>query len=141
MRTLSGRELAAEIRAQTATRIAAAGITPRLAIVTATSDEASAWYVRTLSNAAAKVGIDCQVFDVTDVAQTLAGLNADPLVHAILLQTPLPGGARLAEFAEAIGPAKDVDGASPAALGRLMTGRPAFAPALRIRREISQHPA
>ena len=152
MKTLSGRELAAEIRAATATRVAelvAAGTVPRLAVVSATPggagpdgaspdgaspdgasrDEASASYVRVLSRAAVKVGIHCLVIDTADVAGTLAGLNADPLVHGILLQTPLPGGARLAEFAEAIGPAKDVDGASPAALGRLMTGLPAYAPA------------
>ena len=47
----------------------------------------------------------------------------------IILTTPLPGGARLAELAAAIDPAKDVDGANPVSLGRLMTGLPAFAPA------------
>ena len=46
----------------------------------------------------------------------------------IILTTPLPG-ARLAELAAAIDPAKDVDGANPVSLGRLMTGLPAFAPA------------
>jgi 5,10-methylene-tetrahydrofolate dehydrogenase/methenyl tetrahydrofolate cyclohydrolase len=50
-------------------------------------------------------------------------------VHGIILTTPLPGGMRLAELAEAIDPAKDVDGANPSSLGRLMTGLPAFAPA------------
>ena len=56
---LSGRELAASIRAETAARAAeltAAGRSPTLAVVTATADEASAWYVRTLARAAAKVG-------------------------------------------------------------------------------------
>src|SRR5262249_47599055 len=46
-----------------------------------------------------------------------------------MLQTPLPGGALLADLARAIPPAKDVDGASPESLGRLVAGLPAFAPA------------
>ena len=133
MRSLSGRELAEQIRAATAARaqeLAAAGTPPQLAVVTATADEASAAYVRSLTRAAAKAGIVCQVTDVVDdIARTLSRLSADPLVHGIILQTPLPGGARLAALAEAIDPAKDVDGASPASLGRLMTREPGFAPA------------
>jgi methylenetetrahydrofolate dehydrogenase (NADP+)/methenyltetrahydrofolate cyclohydrolase len=136
VKALSGRELAAEIRAataETAARLSAQGRTPRLAVVTATDDEASAWYVRSLGTAAAKAGITCQVTEVKpgagDIADVLARLSADPLVHGIILQTPLPGGARLAALAEAIDPAKDVDGASPASLGRLMTREPGFAPA------------
>ena len=59
----------------------------------------------------------------------LIALSENPLIHGIVLQTPLPGGARLAELAGLIDPAKDVDGANPVSLGRLMTGLPAFAPA------------
>ncbi len=146
-RELSGRELAAEIRAATASRaaeLAAAGQPPRLAVVTATADEASVWYVRSLARTAAKAGIACDVTDLVPHAPgrlesqqaTVAGIRAalttlsgDPAVHGILLQTPLPGGARLAELAGSIDPAKDVDGANPVSLGRLMTGLPAFAPA------------
>jgi methylenetetrahydrofolate dehydrogenase (NADP+) / methenyltetrahydrofolate cyclohydrolase len=133
---LSGRELAASIRAETAARaagLAAAGRPPRLAVVTATADEASAWYVRTLTRAAVKAGIIPEVTDLTsspdDIGAVLAGLSGRADVHGILLQTPLPGGARLAELAALIDPAKDVDGANPTSLGRLMTGLPAFAPA------------
>src|ERR1700727_1885637 len=50
-------------------------------------------------------------------------------VDGIVLATPLPDGARLADLAGAIDPAKDVDGANPVSLGRIMTGLPAFAPA------------
>ena len=147
MSSLSGRGLAAEIRAATAARAAdltAAGRPPRLAVVTATADEASAWYVRSLARTAAKAGIALDVTDLVPAAPdrpesqeaTVAGirvalttLSGDPGVHGILLQTPLPGSARLAELASFIDPAKDVDGANPASLGRLMTGLPAFAPA------------
>ena len=138
MTVLSGRELAAEIRAGTAA--AAAGLAaldhpPRLSVVTATDDEASAWYVRSIASAAAKAGIGCEVEDLgpqaaaDGIAAQLSALSADPTVAGIILTTPLPGGARLAELAAAIDPAKDVDGANPVSLGRLMTGLPAFVPA------------
>jgi methylenetetrahydrofolate dehydrogenase (NADP+) / methenyltetrahydrofolate cyclohydrolase len=133
--SLSGRELAAEIRAEAAVRAAtltADGPPPRLAVVTATTDEASAWYVRSIAAAAARAGIICDV----DTQETIAGitatlelLSADVAVHGIILQTPLPGGARLADLAEAIAPAKDIDGANPESLGRLVARLPAFAPA------------
>ena len=138
MTVLSGRELAAEIRAGTATAaagLAALGHPPRLSVVTATDDEASAWYVRSIASATAKAGIGCEVEDLgprataDGIAAQLSALSADPTVAGIILTTPLPGGARLAELAAAIDPAKDVDGANPVSLGRLMTGLPAFAPA------------
>ena len=138
MRSLSGRELAAKIRAATAARaaeLAAAGRPPRLAAVTATADEASAWYLRSLTTAAAKVGVSCDVIDLTDDASVgiqaaLAELSSNPAVHGIILATPLPAGlGGLAGLAGAIDPAKDVDGANPVSLGRIMTGLPAFAPA------------
>jgi methylenetetrahydrofolate dehydrogenase (NADP+)/methenyltetrahydrofolate cyclohydrolase len=138
MTVLSGRELAADIRAGTAAaaaELAAAHHPPRLSVVTATDDEASAWYVRSLATAAAKAGIGCEVEDLgprataDGIAAQLSALSADPTVAGIILTTPLPDGARLAELAAAIDPAKDVDGANPVSLGRLMTGLPAFAPA------------
>jgi len=144
---LSGQELAASIRAETAARaaeLAAAGRTPTLAVVTATADEASAWYLRSLTRTAARAGIACDVTDlgpaspsppaspaatVEGIRVALIALSENPLIHGILLQTPLPGGARLADLAGEIDPAKDVDGANPTSLGRLMTGLPTFAPA------------
>jgi methylenetetrahydrofolate dehydrogenase (NADP+)/methenyltetrahydrofolate cyclohydrolase len=135
---LSGRELAAEIRARTtaaAAALTAAGRPPRLTVVTATDDESSAWYVRSIASAAGKAGIGCEVEDLgpdatpAGISAQLAALSGDPTVHGIILTTPLPGGAGLAELAAEIDPAKDVDGANPLSLGRLMTGQPCFAPA------------
>jgi methylenetetrahydrofolate dehydrogenase (NADP+) / methenyltetrahydrofolate cyclohydrolase len=135
---LSGRELAAGIRARTASQaaeLAAARRPPRLTVVTATDDSATAWYVRSIVRAAANASIGCEVEDlgpaasVADIGAQLAALSGDPTVYAIILTTPLPGGARLAELATAIDPAKDVDGANPVSLGRVMTGLPTFAPA------------
>jgi methylenetetrahydrofolate dehydrogenase (NADP+)/methenyltetrahydrofolate cyclohydrolase len=134
-RTLPGRELAAQIRAGVAVQaaeLARAGRQPRLAVVTATDDEASAAYVRSIANATAREGIACDVLRTTTangITATLAQLADDPEVHAVMLQTPLPGGALLADLARAIPAAKDVDGASPESLGRLVAGLPAFAPA------------
>jgi methylenetetrahydrofolate dehydrogenase (NADP+)/methenyltetrahydrofolate cyclohydrolase len=137
-RVLSGRELAAAIRARVtdaATGLAAAGTTPRLAVVLATSDESASWYVRSIAKAAAAVGITCDIVDlgaeaIVDVVRaTLRRLAADPAVHGVILQTPLPAGVDFTDVATAIDASKDVDGANPESLGRLASGLPAFAPA------------
>ena len=101
-------------------------------MVSATDDEASAWYVRSLANAAGKEGIACDVLRTTTangITATLAQLADDPEVHGVILQTPLPDGASLPALATVIPLGKDVDGASPESLGRLLAGLPAFAPA------------
>ncbi|MFF7637125.1 bifunctional 5,10-methylenetetrahydrofolate dehydrogenase/5,10-methenyltetrahydrofolate cyclohydrolase [Kitasatospora sp. NPDC008050] len=135
---LSGTELAASIRAEAAARaeeLAAAGRRPQLAVVTATDDKSSAWYVRSIQRAALKTGLECTVHDLgADAApeairERLTRLGADPLVHGLMLQTPLPSGTTLEELASAIAFEKDVDGANPLSLGRLASGLPAFAPA------------
>ncbi|MFI7420790.1 bifunctional 5,10-methylenetetrahydrofolate dehydrogenase/5,10-methenyltetrahydrofolate cyclohydrolase [Nonomuraea sp. NPDC049684] len=134
MRTLTGRDLATAIKAQTQAE-AAAGPQPRLAVVVATADEASLWYVRSIAKAAAGVGVACDIVDLGPGAdpgrihETLAGLSADDAVHGVMLQTPLPAGASAQELAAAIDPRKDVDGANPLSLGRLAAGLPAFPPA------------
>jgi methylenetetrahydrofolate dehydrogenase (NADP+)/methenyltetrahydrofolate cyclohydrolase len=134
-RELGGRELARQLRATTAERAAALtkeGRQPRLAVVTANDDGGSAAYVRSLANAAAREGIACDVARTTTVAgitATLAQLADDPEVHGVILQTPLPEGANLTRLAAAIPAVKDVDGASPDSIGRLVAGLPAFAPA------------
>ena len=132
---LSGRELAKTIRAAAAAEaaeLAHAGRQPRLAVVTANDDGGSAAYVRSIANAAAREGIACDVSRTTTaagIAAMLAQLADDPEVHGVMMQTPLPHGANLAGLATVIPAAKDVDGASPESLGRLVAGLPAFAPA------------
>ncbi|ROO90839.1 methylenetetrahydrofolate dehydrogenase (NADP+)/methenyltetrahydrofolate cyclohydrolase [Actinocorallia herbida] len=135
---LSGKELAAAVRADVAERTArlvAEGRPPRLVVVTATDDDASAWYVRSIVRASANVGLVGDVVDLgadaapEAISARLAELGADPGVHAIMLQTPLPGSTALEEMASSIPFEKDVDGANPLSLGRLASGLPAFAPA------------
>ncbi|MEU7912513.1 bifunctional 5,10-methylenetetrahydrofolate dehydrogenase/5,10-methenyltetrahydrofolate cyclohydrolase [Microbispora bryophytorum] len=137
-RVLSGKELAASIRAGAAERaaaLAAAGAPPKLAVVVATADESSAWYVRSIARAAEKAGITCDIVDLgaqaapDSIRDRLAALSDDDTVHGIILQTPLPQGAKLEDLAGAIAFEKDVDGANPLSLGRLAAGLPAFAPA------------
>jgi methylenetetrahydrofolate dehydrogenase (NADP+) / methenyltetrahydrofolate cyclohydrolase len=132
---LSGRELAKAIRATLADEAAAltvAGRQPRLVVVTANDDSGSAAYVRSITNAAVRLSVACDVARTTTaggIVATLAQLADDPEVHGIILQAPVPDGANLADLAAAIPPVKDVDGASPESLGRLVAGLPAFAPA------------
>ncbi len=137
-RVLSGKELAAKIRGEVTEQAAAlrcAGTTPRLAVVTATDDESSTWYVNSISRAAGTVGITCDVVDlgangdIDTIRSELGKLSDQKTVHGIVLQTPLPPGARLEDLAGRINPAKDVDGANPLSLGRLAAGLPAYAPA------------
>ncbi|MEU8198033.1 bifunctional 5,10-methylenetetrahydrofolate dehydrogenase/5,10-methenyltetrahydrofolate cyclohydrolase [Microbispora amethystogenes] len=137
-RVLSGKELAASIRSEATARaaeLAAAGTPAKLAVVVATADESSAWYVRSIARAAEKSGIMCEIVDLGAEAEPalirdrLASLSADDTVHGIILQTPLPQGARLEDLAGSIAFEKDVDGANPLSLGRLAAGLPAFAPA------------
>ncbi len=135
---LSGKELATAIRTQIAAKaaeLADAGTVPTLAVVVATADESSAWYVRSIAKAAGKVAIACNIVDLgpdasaVDIRDTLSSLCADESVHGVILQTPLPQGAKLEDLASAIAIEKDIDGANPLSLGRLATGLSAFAPA------------
>jgi methylenetetrahydrofolate dehydrogenase (NADP+) / methenyltetrahydrofolate cyclohydrolase len=112
----------------------AAGTTPTLAIVVPTDDEATAWYVRSIARTAAKVEIEVRRIDRYDATEEeltalLDELSADPGVHGVICQTPLPKGITLDQVGQHIAVAKDVDGANPESLGRLAAGLPAFAPA------------
>jgi methylenetetrahydrofolate dehydrogenase (NADP+)/methenyltetrahydrofolate cyclohydrolase len=137
MRTIDGRAHAAAISAEVAAdvaRLREGGVTPRVAVVVPTDDEATAWYVRSIARAAAKAGIDCAVenlagADRASIIERLATLSANPSMHGVICQTPLPPGVRLADVGEHIDPAKDVDGANPVSLGRLAAGLDAYAPA------------
>jgi methylenetetrahydrofolate dehydrogenase (NADP+) / methenyltetrahydrofolate cyclohydrolase len=135
---LGGKDLAAQIRAETAetaAELSGRGVLPKLVVVTATADKSSGWYVRSIATVAGKAGIACEEVDLGESADadtigtTLADLSAQVLVGGVILATPLPRGARLAALAQCIDPAKDVDGANPVSLGRLVAGLPAFAPA------------
>ncbi|MGH3696564.1 MAG: bifunctional 5,10-methylenetetrahydrofolate dehydrogenase/5,10-methenyltetrahydrofolate cyclohydrolase [Pseudonocardiaceae bacterium] len=135
---LTGKKLAAMIRAEIsvqATELTRAETPPKLAVVVATVDESAAWYVRSIATAAEQVHIACDIVDLgpdagpDDIRHTLASLCTDETIHGVILQTPLPQGAKLEDLASAIAPEKDIDGANPLSLGRLAAGLSAFAPA------------
>ncbi|MGX1809674.1 bifunctional 5,10-methylenetetrahydrofolate dehydrogenase/5,10-methenyltetrahydrofolate cyclohydrolase [Nocardia sp. NPDC055321] len=136
--SLIGKELAAAINADTKQRAAAraaTGSAPRLALVIANDDPASAWYVKSLNRAAERNGIVCENVDLgveatgEEIRAKLAELSADATVDAIMLQTPLPKGVGLDDVSLSIAAAKDVDGVSPLSLGLLASGLPGFPPA------------
>jgi methylenetetrahydrofolate dehydrogenase (NADP+)/methenyltetrahydrofolate cyclohydrolase len=137
VRLIDGRAIAAAIATEVTAAVsdlAAAGTTPTLAVVMPTDDEATAWYVRSIERTAAKVGIACRVDrldrpDGDTIAKHLDALSADRAVHGIICQTPLPSGVSLEAVGAHIDPAKDVDGANPASLGRLAAGLPTYPPA------------
>ena len=130
-RVIDGRALAARLRARLAAEVAALragrGIVPGLRVLLVGEDPASAAYVRTKEKMAREVGIDGRVerlpSDVpeAEVLARIAAWNADPAVHGILVQLPLPAHIRTRSVLEAIDPAKDVDGFHPWNAGRLAT--------------------
>jgi methylenetetrahydrofolate dehydrogenase (NADP+) / methenyltetrahydrofolate cyclohydrolase len=134
---IDGRAIAAgivEAVTADATALRAAGTVPTLAIVVPTDDDATAWYVRSIVRTATKAGIEVRRIDLRNpgveaLTGELDALSADPAVHGVICQTPLPKGITLDEVGEHIAVGKDVDGANPESLGRLAAGLPAFAPA------------
>jgi methylenetetrahydrofolate dehydrogenase (NADP+) / methenyltetrahydrofolate cyclohydrolase len=134
VRLIDGRTHAAAITAELRGRIAELGVRPTLAVLVPTENEATDWYVRNIARAADKVGVDVRVeraigAGADEISARLAKLSADDSVHGVMCQTPLPDGVTLADVGSYIDPAKDVDGANPASLGRLAAGLPAYAPA------------
>jgi len=113
---------------------AARGITPGLAVVLVGDDPASQVYVGHKKRAADTVGItarDClypEGLGQRDLEDLLRSLSADPGIHGILLQLPLPKGLDEAAALAAIVPDKDVDGLHPTNLGRLLAGEPGTVP-------------
>jgi methylenetetrahydrofolate dehydrogenase (NADP+)/methenyltetrahydrofolate cyclohydrolase len=128
---LSGKPLAKLIQQQAQTE----GTCPTLAVVVATEDSSTHWYVRSIERAAEAAGINCRIIDVGHDATeqvliaVLKDLSAEPSVNGIILQTPLPPGVRTQELVKYIAPEKDIDGANPLSLGLLAVGERAFAPA------------
>jgi methylenetetrahydrofolate dehydrogenase (NADP+) / methenyltetrahydrofolate cyclohydrolase len=136
---VDGRAIAAALTEQTAASVAslrAGGTVPGLAVLAPAADPGAAAYLRAIQRAAGQAGIDSQVHQLpgesgaAGIAARLAALSADPAVHGIVCQTPLPAGVSLAGVGQAIATGKDVDGANPASLGLLAAGLPGgFAPA------------
>jgi methylenetetrahydrofolate dehydrogenase (NADP+)/methenyltetrahydrofolate cyclohydrolase len=103
-------------------------------VILAGDDAASRVYVRNKTLAAGQVGVASSVIELSgsvtqaQLMERISALNADPSIHSILVQLPLPKHIDSARVLEAIEPAKDVDGFHEANLGALMAGRPGAVP-------------
>lgn len=132
-RRIDGVALSATLRQQAAQRVAALtarGVRPGLAVILVGDDAASAVYVRNKVKACGEVGM-ASILDQHPASLTqeallarIAALNADPAVHGILVQMPLPRHIDPHRVIEAIAPHKDVDGYSVQSAGELATGLP-----------------
>lgn len=136
-RILDGKALAATVRAEqktAAAELAARGERPGLAAVLVGSDPASHVYVRNKVRACEETGLRSEVHELPAsvsegaLLERVHALNADPRVHGILVQLPLPAGLSADRVLEAISPEKDVDGFHASSLGALVQGRPGFVP-------------
>ena len=129
---ISGKDISAAIRAELEVRVAALkadhGVVPGLATVLVGASPASQMYVGMKNKAAGALGIHSRQITLPEETSedellgVVAGLNADPAIHGILVQLPLPGHMSEARVIEAMDPSKDVDGFHPVNAGRLMTG-------------------
>ncbi|MEO1187739.1 MAG: bifunctional methylenetetrahydrofolate dehydrogenase/methenyltetrahydrofolate cyclohydrolase FolD [Pseudomonadota bacterium] len=131
---ISGKSVAADVRANVKTAVEVLPGQPTLAVVLVGEDPASQVYVRSkvrLTEEAGMRSLHHQLPDTatqTEVETLIAKLNADPEVDGILLQLPLPKGLDEASAIEQIDPAKDVDGLTEASAGRLSLGKPGLRP-------------
>jgi methylenetetrahydrofolate dehydrogenase (NADP+) / methenyltetrahydrofolate cyclohydrolase len=124
----------AEVRAGVAPRQQATGVAPSLAVLLLGTDPASGLYVRSKKRMAASVGIASPDYVYPDglsraqLLELIDRLNADPAIHGILPQLPLPKGIDEDEIIARIAPEKDIDGIHPVNMGRLLAGKPSVLP-------------
>lgn len=129
---ISGKDIAETIRTELKDRVAGLqrdqGLVPGLAVVLVGANPASQVYVRMKGRAAAEVGIHSRQIDLPEdtpedeLLGVVEGLNADPDIHGILVQLPLPDHVDEQKVLLAIDPRKDVDGFHPMNVGLLSTG-------------------
>ncbi|WP_295376622.1 bifunctional methylenetetrahydrofolate dehydrogenase/methenyltetrahydrofolate cyclohydrolase FolD [uncultured Pseudacidovorax sp.] len=132
---IDGNAVARTIRAEVAERTAALkarGITPGLAVILVGEDPASQVYVGKKVEACQQAGMHSVLerYEATmtegDLLERVRALNADPAIHGILVQLPLPKHIDADKVIETIAAEKDVDGFHVASAGALMTGLPGF---------------
>lgn len=137
-RIIDGKAIAADVRLKVAGEVKRLstqhGVTPGLAVVLAGSNPASEAYVGSKAKATVETGM--RSFDhrlpesvsQDELLTLVKKLNADPAVHGMLVQLPLPKQIDAQHVLNAIDPAKDVDGFHPVNAGRLAVGQPALVP-------------
>jgi methylenetetrahydrofolate dehydrogenase (NADP+)/methenyltetrahydrofolate cyclohydrolase len=137
-RILDGKTIATTLREETAQAVTKLmeqhGIQPQLVAILVGEDPASQVYVKNKEIACRKAGIASRVLhlpattSIDELLKLLDELNADPTVHGILVQLPLPSHLEPQRVLDRIVPSKDVDAFSPENVGLLSQGRPRFYP-------------
>jgi methylenetetrahydrofolate dehydrogenase (NADP+)/methenyltetrahydrofolate cyclohydrolase len=137
-RVIDGKQIAEQTRAQAAEGarklLQDTGVVPQLAAVLVGDDPASAVYVRNKQIACQKAGFKSTLHRLaatatqSELMALVESLNADPDVHGILVQLPLPKGLDATAILDAILPSKDVDGFHAENVGLMSQGRPRFLP-------------
>jgi len=134
---IDGKAIAQQVRAEWKVRadaLKARGTTPGLAVIIVGEDPASKVYVANKVKACAELGLHSEHIvlpaDTSEAAllARIAALNADPKIHGILVQLPVPKHIASNKVLEAISPEKDVDGFHPVNVGALVTGNMRFVP-------------
>ena len=137
-KTIDGKLLAANLRAEIAEGVARLkaerGFVPGLAVILVGDNPASVSYVTAKEKACAEAGmlsreirLDADIAEEELLAK-IAELNADPAIHGILVQLPLPKVFDEKKVINSIAPDKDVDGFTPVNVGRMMIGEECFLP-------------
>jgi len=137
-RIIDGKAFAADLRSRVAEDVARLkaehGVTPGLAVVLVGEDPASQVYVRNKGEQTLAAGMHSETHRLpADVSQeellsVVGALNADPAIHGVLVQFPVPEHLRQSDIVAAISPDKDVDGLTVTNAGRLASGLPALTP-------------
>ncbi|MDX8385035.1 MAG: bifunctional methylenetetrahydrofolate dehydrogenase/methenyltetrahydrofolate cyclohydrolase FolD [Gallionella sp.] len=136
-RIIDGKAIAQDVRAEWKVRadaLKARGITPGLAVIIVGEDPASKIYVANKVKACAELGLHSEHIIMSadtpeaTLLKKIAALNADPKIHGILVQLPVPKHINSDKVLNAINPDKDVDGFHPVNVGALATGNMRFAP-------------
>ena len=137
-KAIDGKELAANLRGEIAAGVAALkaekGIVPGLAVILVGDNPASVSYVTAKEKACTEAGmLSREIRLAADIKEEellgmIEQLNADPAIHGILVQLPLPKGFDEKKVINSIAPEKDVDGFTPVNVGRMMIGEECFLP-------------
>lgn len=134
---IDGNEIANEIRDELKKRIAelrSKGVIPGLTVVLVGEDPASQVYVRMKGKSCEELGLYSETIRLPadhkeeDLLKLIDDLNANPRIHGILIQLPLPDHINETKILDRISPDKDVDGFHPVNVGRMLIGDPGFLP-------------
>ncbi|MEH7335492.1 bifunctional methylenetetrahydrofolate dehydrogenase/methenyltetrahydrofolate cyclohydrolase FolD [Neobacillus drentensis] len=134
---INGKEIAAKKRleiAEEVQKLKSEGVTPGLSVILVGNNDASKTYVKSKQKTCEELGMYSLLITMpeevseVELLAKIEELNADPSIHGILVQLPLPKHIDETRVIESISPLKDVDGFHPINIGRMMTGQNAFLP-------------